>query len=103
MIARKQGDWLEILSRVVLKRIDGTVENVRHRIAETDCVTVRLRTGDPPNSDATAGTADIFHNDRLTKRGAHVLGQDTRYHISGPAGWVRYDHRDGPRRIGLRP
>src|SRR5262249_58943453 len=57
----------------------------------------------PTHADAAARTRYILDDHGLAERHPHMLGEDARERIGGPARRVRHDNRDWPRRIGLRP
>src|ERR1700683_267229 len=69
---------------------------------EVNRVAVRLRAGSAAYTDVAIRSADIFDDDGLTERSPHTLDHNSPGDIRTGACSGRYDHRNRPRRIGLR-
>ena len=96
-----QADRLEVVQDVVLQRIDGTVENMRSPVTDDDGVAVRRRARHSDARQRARCASDVFDDDGLPQRPSHLLGEDARQHVGGPAGGERHDERDLPRWKGL--
>src|SRR5215831_5522415 len=76
---------------------------MRAQEADAESIAIGYRTRDAAHADSTAGAGYVFNNDGLAERDPHALGHDAPNRICWPASRKRYDHRDRPRRIVLRP
>src|SRR5215471_21376174 len=76
---------------------------MRAQEADAESIAIGYRTRDAAHADSTAGAGYVFDNDRLAERDPHALSHDAPNRICRPASGKRHDHRDRPRRIGLRP
>src|SRR5262245_45114973 len=76
---------------------------MRAQDADAGSIAIGYRTRDAAHADSTAGAGYVFNNDGLAERDPHALGHDAPNRICWPASRKRYDHRDRPRRIVLRP
>ena len=101
-VGRDQHDRLEILLQVVVAADRSAVADMGVPLADVDGVAVGRRARDAADADAAAGAADVLDDHRLTERGPHALRQDARHDVGRAARRERHDHRDRPRRIGLR-
>src|SRR5438046_382920 len=91
-------DW--VVTRVLRK--NGDIGK-RRGIAEEERVTVRLRSSDSLGANCAAGTPAVLDHYALPEGRLHVLANDAREHVTGPAWPGRYDDPDrlGRIRVGL--
>jgi hypothetical protein len=94
-IAWQQHDRLEIAQQVVRQRINRAVDHVGAPVPDAERIAIRCRPRDASDPDRSRRSGDILHDDALTERGAHRLGQDARHGIDRSAGGERHDHGDG--------
>src|SRR5262249_16695070 len=94
-------DRLEIIQHVVWKRTENAVQNMPAQGAEADRIAIGPRARDAIDTDAPVSPADVFHDDGLSKRVSHPLGEHSSDYIRRAAWCKRNNHRDGPRRVGL--
>jgi hypothetical protein len=93
---------LKIRQHVVRNRIDGAGSDMACPIAEAQRIAIRRRAGASAHPDAAARAAHVFHHDGLAERLLEILSEHTRQRRRGSACRERHDHRERPRRIGLR-
>ena len=98
-IGRQLRDRLEIAQQIVGQRVDRAVDHVRAPVADAQRVAVGCRFRDAADADAAGGAGDVFDDDILPERAAHMLGHQAPHHVGRAAGGERHHHGDRPRRI----
>src|SRR5262249_53767449 len=93
----------EIIHDVIWKRIESAVHHMWGGATQLNRVAIRSRAGDAAGADAPIRPADVFDDDGLSKRTSHAFGKYPANCIGNATPRERHDHRDGARRIGLRP
>ena len=101
-VARQQRDRLEIAAQIIGQRIDRAVDDVRAVVAVAQRIAVGRRLHRAFDAGHARLAGDILDHDRLAERLAHALGERAREAVRRTAGEIGHDHRDRPRRIGLR-
>src|SRR5262245_65076127 len=71
-------------------------------LAHQDCVSVRFGAHRARRASRATRPRYIFDDELLPECARHVLADNTRTNVGGPAGSKRNDNRNGPRWIGLR-
>ena len=99
-----EADRLEVALGIVFHvgREHGSGDVGSHAAGEQR-VAVGMRRCHPRASDRAAGAADILDHHGLSEDLAHLLGHDAGDDVARAAGREGHHHRDGPRRIALRP
>jgi hypothetical protein len=72
---------------------------MRAPVADAERVAVGRRAGDTADADAAGGAGDVFDDDILPERAAHMLSHHAAHHVSWAAGGKRHHHGDRPRWI----
>jgi hypothetical protein len=72
--------------------MNPAIEHLRAAGAEDNRIAIRLGASAPTNPDAPIRSADVYNNDRLTKRCPHPLSNDAPDHIRRAARRIRHDH-----------
>ena len=102
---RKRGDHADRLEIVIgpvgQVRIQRDRGGVRPHLPHQDGVTVGVGAHRPGRTDGAAGARDVLHDDLLTERARHVIGDDAGGDVGGAAGRKRHDERDRASRPGL--
>ena len=93
-------DLLEAGRRVVLEvGVERGRRRLRAHVADAEGVAIGRRRGDARHARRAAGAADVLDHQLLAQRARHVLAEDARDDVGGPAGRERHDHVD--RLIGI--
>ena len=87
------------LEEIVRQRVDRAVDHMRAPVADAERVAVRCRFRDTADADRAGGAGDVFDDDVLPERAAHMLGHHAAHHVGRAAGGERHHHGDRPRRI----
>jgi hypothetical protein len=101
---RYECDVFEIAQRIV-----GGICTEKLRVgmcghgAKKARISIGSRSDDMLSADDASATAHIFHDNRLSERRTHALGDDPRKHINGAACSSRYNHDHLATWIIVRP
>src|SRR5262249_10448515 len=95
-------DWFEIISQVVLERIESAVCDKRVPLADDECVPVRRSARDATNADGSICASDVLNDGRLAERHLYVLTQKACDRICRPSRRIRSDNGDGAGWVRLR-
>jgi hypothetical protein len=89
-----------VVGRLLVERL---VVGMRADAADPHGVAVGPGIGDALGTVHTAGAADVLDDDLLAQNFAHALRHEAAEHVLRSTGGEGNNHRDGSRRIRLRP